>query len=196
MYAYIQGKITSKNPAVVILETGGIGYEINISLQTYTRIQSLDNTRLWIHQHVKEDDLSLYGFFTEDEKAMFRYLISVSGVGPNTARVILSSMDTASTRTAISTGDVQAFKSVKGIGPKTAQRIIIDLRDKVGKSTSDDMLILEGGHNTFADEALSALVALGFARPRIQQIIQKIRRDNPSIDSAEALIKQALKLLS
>ena len=196
MYAYIQGKITQKNPAVVIIETGGVGFEINISLQTYSDVRDKESARLWIHQHVKEDNLSLYGFFTQEEKNMFRHLISVSGVGPNTARVVLSSMNTQETERAVITGDVQAFKSVKGVGPKTAQRIIIDLKDKVGKASKEDALNFNTGHTTFIDEALSALVALGFSRPRIQQIIQKIRRDNPSIDSAELLIKEALKQLS
>ncbi len=195
MYAYIQGKLTSKSPTSVVLETGGIGFDINISLQTYSKIEQLSEARLYIHHIQREDVQALFGFFEEEEKQFFGLLLSVSGVGPNTARIILSSLTTREVQNGILSNDVQMFKRVKGVGPKTAQRIIIDLKDKVAKNSGDEIISLGGQDNTVYDEALSALIALGFARPKASGALLKLSKSG-NIDTAEELIKSALKLLA
>jgi len=196
MYAYIKGEITVKTPTHVVLETGGIGYHIQISLNTYSSIERMASTRLWIYQHVKEDSLALYGFHTEEEKSLFILLISVSGIGPNTARIVLSSMKVNEVESIIINEDVASFKRIKGIGPKTAQRIIIDLKDKLLKkgvsythsNVSEDI--------SFKNEAISALLALGFARPQVQKLINDITLSQSQIATTEELIKMVLKKLS
>ena len=193
VYAYIKGKLTSKSPTTVFLETGGIGYFISITLNTFSRIEKLDEVQLYTYLHVKEDDLSLYGFFSLEEKNLFVMLLSVSGIGPNTARIVLSSMTPLEVRTAIVTENDEAFKKVKGVGPKTAKRLILDLKDKVAKGSE-----LIGAHiqpiSNTRDEAMQALLGLGFHKHRIQTALNKIPI---SVDQpVEALIKYALRILS
>ena len=195
MYAYIKGELTVKSPTYVVLETGGIGYRIHITLHTFSKVEHLSTTRLWIYQHVKEDSLALYGFFTEEERDMFALLISVSGIGPNTGRLILSSMTTEEVSSALMHEDVAAFKRIKGVGPKTAQRIIIDLKDKVTK-LAGTALISKAAGNTALDEALSALVALGFKRSQVKQALDQVHKSNPEATKTEDFIRLALKKLS
>jgi Holliday junction DNA helicase RuvA len=195
MIAYISGDITYKNPTYVYLEAGGIGYHINISLNTYSKIENLSKVKIFTHLNIKEDSHTLYGFFEEDEKELFILLISVSGIGPNTARIILSSMEPDQVRYAILQEDVATFNKVKGIGPKTAKRIILDLKDKVMKSGKEIVLTDIGVNNTIQNEALQALVALGFHKSNSDKILSKILKDRPETSSVEELIKLALSQL-
>ena len=196
MYAYIKGKLVEKNPAYVIIEAGGIGYHVNISLNTYSAVNKLDEAKLYIQHYQREDLQALYGFFDSNERRLFNLLLSVSGVGPNTTRIILSSLTPAALEQAVMNNDIVTFKQVKGVGPKTAQRIIIDLKDKIGKvsSSSGTMPILQG--NTAADEALSALVALGFSRPKAAAAVNQIVSSEGADSSVEDIIKKALKMLA
>lgn len=196
MITYIQGEITFKNPTFVVIEAGGIGYHINISLHTYAQIEKLERTRLLTHYHIKEDAHTLYGFAEEAERSLFRLLISVSGVGPTTAQVALSSLSPDELRVAIIGEDVTTFNRIKGVGPKTAKRIILDLKDKVMKDSGDSPLLIAPQDNTLREEALSALLALGFARPQVQRALNRAMREQPGISSSEQLIKTALRLLS
>ena len=195
MYEYLQGDIRYKNPAYVVIEVGGIGYRVNISLNTYASIEKLERTRLLTHLHVKEDLMELYGFHTEEERKMFELLIRVSGIGTNTARLILSSLKAEEVQAAILNENVSLFKSVKGIGPKTAKRIILDLKDKIDSKDTSDMLMSGATGNTLRQEAFSALIALGFQQSRVNKALNKIQQSgNPQ--SSEAYIKEALKILS
>lgn len=197
MYAYIKGKITDKNPAFVVLETNdGIGWHINISLNTYSALETKDEAKLFIHHIQREDIQSLFGFATMEEKVIFGHLLSVSGVGPNTARMVLSSMEATDIKRAIGQNDVGAFKRVKGVGPKTAQRILIDLRDKIEWEEHQELLSSSAEDNTAFQEALSALLALGFPRTKASSALSAIKKKNPEIKSAENLIKAALRALS
>lgn len=196
MYAYISGKITEKQPTYVVVETGGIGYLIHISLNTYNSIQEKESAKLLTHLHVKEDAQTLFGFFEDRERKLFVLLISVSGVGPNTARILLSSLLPNELESAILEESVDTFKKVKGIGPKTAKRIILDLKDKILKDSPQTGL--SGGikDNTLKAEALSALIALGFNKIRVQKLLHIIISNNPEITTVETLIKEALRQLS
>ena len=196
MISYVKGAITFKSPTYVVVETGGIGYHINISLNTYAQIEKLETVKLLTHLHVKEDSHTLFGFAEESERSLFVLLLSVSGIGPNTARILLSSMTAQEARTAIISEDVPAFKKVKGVGPKTAKRIILDLKDKILKDSGESPVPLSIHDNTIRDEALSALVALGFAKIQVQKALNKILSDQKSIASVEELIKLSLKQLS
>ncbi len=193
MITYIKGKLVEKNPTYIIVESGGIGYFIHISLHTFSQISDEESIKLHTHFHVREDTQSLYGFFTKMEREVFRLLITVSGVGTTTARIMLSSMSPKEIQQAIASDNAALLLSVKGIGTKTAQRIIIDLRDKILK-TYDVEEISSGIDNTAKDEALSALDILGFSRKQTQRVVDTILRDNPAMD-IENLIKQALKNL-
>ncbi len=194
MYEYIQGKLVEKNPAFAIIDCSGIGYYVNISLNTFTRIGKKENVKLFIHFIVREDAQTLFGFFDNYEREVFRKLISVSGVGASTARMILSSMTSDEVYEAIDSGNVAALKAVKGIGAKGAQRIIVDLKDKLDKLVTDgDNLQFQ--HNTFKDEALSALIALGFSKQMAEKGLKKVFTSNPEIDKVEELIKASLKVL-
>lgn len=195
MISYIKGAITHKNPTFIIVETGGIGYHVNVSLNTYTQIEKEESIKILIHQHIKEDSNTLYGFANEAERSLFVLLISVSGIGPNTARVILSGMTPEEARSAIVGENVTAFNRVKGIGPKTAKRIILDLKDKVMKDSGDMATNFTPQDNTLRQEALSALVALGFAKVPVQKTLNKVLKDG-QFNSVEELIKVALKQLS
>ena len=196
MITYIKGNITFKNPTFIVVEAGGIGYHINISLHTYAQIEKADHVRILTHQHIKEDAHTLYGFAEESERNFFRLLISVSGVGPATAQIALSSLTPDELRSAIISEDVSTFKRVKGIGPKTAKRIILDLKDKVLKDSGETPILSTPQDNTLRAEALSALLALGFARPQVQRSLNRILREQGQVDSAEQLIKLALRDLS
>ena len=195
MISYIKGAITHKNPTFIIVETGGIGYHVNVSLHTYAQIEKEERVKILIHQHIKEDSNTLYGFSEEAERSLFKLLISVSGIGPNTARVILSGMTPAEVRASILAENVAAFNRVKGIGPKTAKRIILDLKDKVMKDSGDNMVSLGTQDNTLRAEALSALVALGFAKVSVQKTLNRVLQAE-KFTSVEQLIKVALKQLS
>ncbi len=190
MITQITGKLIEKTPTFVVIECNGIGYMVHVSLQTYSLIDS-ELCKLFTHLSVKEDSHTLYGFFDQNERNLFRNLISVSGVGPSTAQIILSTYNTDEIISYITSADVAAIQHVKGIGAKTAQRIIIDLKDKVSKGmpTSD---ILFQKDNTIKQESLSALLALGFAKKGAEQKIDIVLKENPEITSVEDLVKMAL----
>lgn len=194
MIAYLSGKFSYKNPAVVFVDVHGVGYEVNISLNTYAHIQNLDEGKLYTHLQVKEDAHTLYGFFDAMEKEMFVLLISVSGVGAATARMMLSSMKPHEISTAIVMKQTSALEGVKGIGRKTAERLVLELKDKVSKMSSGSTASVAIG-NSFDQDALNALVALGISRPVAEQAIKKIIMNEPSINSLEVLIKKALKAI-
>ena len=191
MITHIQGKLVEKTPTYVVVDCSGIGYKLNISLQTFSVIEDKEDCKFFTHLSIKEDSHTLYGFADKDERYLFRQLISVSGVGPSTAQVILSTYDAKEIIQYISHADVIAIQNVKGIGAKTAQRIIIDLKDKVSKgvSTSD---ILFNSDNTLKEESLSALVALGFSKKSAEQKIEKTLKNNAEINNVEELVKAAL----
>ena len=193
MYEFIRGKITGLNPASVIVEAGGIGFFVNISLNTYSKLTNKQEVHLLLHQIVREDAQLLYGFAESRERDLFRLLISVNGVGAGTAVMMLSSLTPEEISGAVTQGNTDLLKGVKGIGIKTAQRIIIDLKDKLVK-TADNNQFLNSSDNTLQNEALSALVMLGFAKKDAEKIIPKIIRDNPDA-TVEHVIKTALKRL-
>ncbi len=193
MIDYITGKVTQLNPAFVVVECNGIGYNINISLNTYAALDKADTVKILIHESIREDAHLLYGFITEDERDLFRQLISVSGVGAGTARMMLSSVRPGDLREAISGGDVGILKAVKGIGLKTAQRIIIDLKDKTGKHTGSGEIIAFSD-NTAREKSLSALVMLGFARNSAIKVVDNLLKENRTLP-VEEIVRRALKLL-
>ena len=193
MYDFIEGAIVERTPASVVLLTHGIGYFIHISLHTYTGMPESGDCRLYIHQIVREDAHLLYGFYEKREREIFRLLITVSGIGANTARLILSSMSHEDAEQAILEGNVYALQSIKGIGAKTAQRVIVDLKDKIRKSSQTSELFLPE-RNTIREEALIALVALGFQKKTVEKVIGNILTKNQEL-TVEELIKQALKML-
>ncbi|MDC3130180.1 Holliday junction branch migration protein RuvA [Bacteroidota bacterium] len=190
MINHIDGKLVDKTPTHVVIDCNGVGYSINISLQTFSKIND-ERCKLFTHLSVKEDSHTLYGFITENERKLFRHLISVSGVGPSTAQVILSTYKSDEIINYISASDVAAIKNVKGIGLKTAQRIIIDLKDKVTKSAISDEISLDL-NNTIQNEALSALVALGFSKKIAQQKIDKALTNKQSNFDVETLVRESL----
>lgn len=193
MYEYISGKIVERSPAHMIIENNGLGYFINISLTTFSALKDKNEATLLIHENIREDAYNLYGFFDNRERVLFRHLISVSGIGANTARMMLSSMPPDEVTTAIVTANTQQLTTIKGIGTKTAQRVIVDLKDKLGKEGGDEKLF-SLTDNTVRDEALSALVMLGFAKAPSQKVINKIIVNEPN-SRVEEIIKQALKML-
>lgn len=193
MIDYINGTVTELNPAYVVLECNGIGYSINITLNTYSALDKAATCKILIHEAIREDAYLLFGFLTEDERYLFRQLISVSGVGAGTARMMLSSIRPPELREAIISGDVGILKAVKGIGLKTAQRIIVDLKDKIGKHAGTGEIIAFSD-NTAREESLSALVMLGFARNSAAKVIDNILREDKSL-RVEEIIRRALKLL-
>jgi Holliday junction DNA helicase RuvA len=191
MITHIHGKLIEKTPTYVVVDVNGVGYKIKISLQTFSEIDG-ELCKLYTHLSIKEDSHTLFGFFEESERHLFRNLISVSGVGPSTAQVILSTYSPKEIIHHITNADVKAVQSVKGIGAKTAQRIIIDLKDKVAKGMPTSDLLFETLGNTIKDEALSALVALGFAKKGAENKIDKVLRSNPEIVTVEDLVRTAL----
>jgi len=199
MYEYIAGLLVEISPSEAVVEACGVGYKLQISLGTFSVLQSLQGqeVKVFTFHQVREDDETLYGFASKDERAVFTALLSVNGVGPGSARMILSAMSTEEVKTAILGDDVNRFKSVKGIGLKTAQRIILELKDKIGKVGGDGSLldgILSSSVPGVREEAQSALVLLGFAKPAVEKVITSILKENPSA-SLEELIKKALKSL-
>lgn len=197
MFDYIKGTITELSPAEAILECGGIGFDLQISLQTFQALQGKDKATVYLYHYLREDDEQFYGFATKDERELFKLLISVSGIGVGTARMMLSSLTDEEIRQAILAEDVVRIKSVKGIGLKSAQRVIIDLKDKIVKGGgTDNTLPMMGGNDTNAmvQEATTALVMLGFTKPNINKVLPQILKKNPDI-TIEALIKEALKKL-
>lgn len=195
MYEFIEGTIEQVNPAFVVVNNNGMGYNVLISINTYEQIKHLKQLRLLLHLSIKEDAHTLFGFFDDTERELFRLLITVNGVGSNTARMILSGQSVSSILSAISNGNLALLKAVKGVGPKTAQRIIIELQDKVGRLMASDKYELTGKPiNRVFDEALQALTALGFARNTAEKAIVKIQDVNPNL-SIEDIIKQALRML-
>ncbi len=193
MIEYIKGKITELNPAYLVIESAGIGYFVSISLNTYSQLESGADIVLPVHEVIREDSRQLYGFAGRSERELFRLLISVNGVGPNTARMMLSSLKPAEIEKAISDSNVHLLKSIKGIGLKTAERIIVDLRDKTGK-VAQASEILTHRDNTMREEALSALMMLGFVRSATVKVIDKLLAENRNL-TVEELIKQALRNL-
>ncbi len=194
MYAYIDGKLVFKCPTYVVIDAGGVGYHINISLNTYGALKDEERCKLFTWLHVKEDGHTLYGFFEEGERRLFLHLISVSGIGPNTGRMILSSITPAEIQTAIVKGDVPLIQRIKGIGPKSAQRMILELQDKL-KKEGPDSLISMPHHVTAKDEALSALVMLGFNKSVAEKALDAAIRSEGENLTVERLIKIALKSL-
>jgi Holliday junction DNA helicase RuvA len=194
MYAYIDGKLVFKCPTYVVIDAGGVGYQINISLNTYGSLQETERCKLYTWLHVKEDGHTLYGFYDEGERRLFLHLISVSGIGPNTGRMILSSITPAEIQTAIVKGDVPLIQRIKGIGPKSAQRMILELQDKL-KKEGPDSLISMPSHSTAKEEALSALVMLGFSKSVAEKALDSIFKSGAEDLSVEVLIKTALKSL-
>jgi holliday junction DNA helicase RuvA len=194
MIAYLEGKFSYKNPAVVYVDVNGVGYEVNISLNTYSHIQSLKAGKLYTYMQVKEDAHSLFGFFDTYEKEMFVLLISVSGIGATTARMMLSSMKPDELSRAIVRGDVRLLESVKGIGKKTAERVVLELKDKLAKLPLDGS-VTTATHGLMEQDALNALVALGISKPVADQAIRKIMAAEPELEQLEELIKRALKAI-
>ena len=193
MIDYIKGNITQLTPTFVTVETAGVGYFINISLSTFSRLENKSEIRILIHEIIREDTHQLYGFAEAEERDIFRHLISVTGVGANTARMMLSSLNTVEIEQAIISSDVNILKSIKGIGLKTAQRIIVDLKEKLGKHAVSGE-IFAFSDNTNREEALSALVMLGFAKSAVSKVLDKIVREQKNM-TVEEMIKKALKNL-
>lgn len=194
MYEYIVGTLEEITPTHAIIDNGGVGYFLSISLQTYTAIDGKKDAKLFLHQVVREDAHLLYGFASIQERELFRLLISVSGVGANTARLILSSLSVAEVQAAISTENINLIKQVKGIGLKTAQRIIVDLKDKMAGVDISSTQIFSSANNTTKQEALSALVMLGFAKVAADKALDQIIKTEGNL-TVEGLIKSALKRL-
>ena len=193
MITHIQGKLVEKNPTDVVIDCNGVGYLINISLHTFSQIPNEEHLKLYTHLQVKEDSHSLYGFASKGERDVFRLLISVSGIGTNTARTMLSSLTPKQIKEGIATEDVALIQSVKGIGLKTAQRVIIDLKDKIIRIYDIDEVSVNKS-NTNKDEALSALEVLGFAKKQAEKVVEKIVASEPDAN-VETIIKLALKNL-
>lgn len=195
MFEYIKGTVIELNPAETIIENGGFGYRIMISLQTYEALQGKTEAKIYLYHYIREDEEQFYGFATRDERELFRLLISVSGVGVASARMMLSSLTDDEIRNAILSEDINRIKSVKGIGLKTAQRLILELKDKVVKGEGYEGIIPIGNtSNAVMEEATVALVTLGFNKSSINKVLSDILKKSPA-SSVEELIKQALKKL-
>ncbi len=194
MYEFIKGRLTEKTPTYAVIETDGIGYLLNISLHTYSQLKEDENCKLLIHMVVREDAMLFFGFTTAEERDLFRHLISVSGVGPNTARMILSSIQPPEIIQAIVQGNAPLLQSIKGIGSKTAQRLIVELKDKLSKGWISGEKMPDG-YNTKKDEALSGLIILGFSKIVAEKALTKIIEKEGSDLPVEQLIRHALKIL-
>ena len=191
MITQLKGRMVEKSPTEVVIECNGVGYLVNISLNTFSKLSDSENISLFTHLQVKEDSHTLFGFFEKTERDLFRQLISVSGIGASTARTMLSSLSPNEIQSAIISGNVSTIQSVKGIGLKTAQRVIIDLKDKVSLISENDQFI-GNINNTNQDEALSALEVLGYSRKQTSRVIEMLLNDSPEL-TVEELIKGALK---
>ena len=196
MYDYIKGTLEESTPTEAVIDNNGIGYSLQISLQTYTAIQGCKDVRLYIYHHLREDTELFFGFYSKEERSLFLLLIGVNGIGPNTARMMLSSLSCQELTNAILTGDVNKIKGVKGIGLKTAQRVIIDLKERVGKGDAKSALSLAefGAASQIKEEALAALVMLGFSKAASEKAIDSILKEKPG-STIEELIKHSLKRL-
>lgn len=194
MFAYIDGKLTFKCPAYIVVEAGGVGYHINISLNTYSSLADAERCKVYTWLHVKEDAHTLYGFADEGERRLFLHLISVSGIGPNTGRMMLSSITPNEIQAAIISGDLPLIQRIKGIGAKSAQRLVLELQDKLKKEGTGS-LIAAPLNNTVKEEALSALMMLGFAKPASEKAIDNAVKVGGQDLSVEQMIKLALKNL-
>lgn len=193
MITHLRGKLIEKYPTHLVVECAGVGYFVNISLHTFSKIGDLENVQVYTHLQVKEDSHSLFGFSEKSEREIFRLLLSVSGIGASTARTMLSSLTPTQIRDAIAIGDAPTIQGIKGIGAKTAQRVILDLKDKILKIYGIDELSLPS-NNTNKDEALSALEVLGFVRKQAEKVVDKVLGQDPGL-SVEDIIKFALKNL-
>lgn len=197
MFAYLSGKITRRSPTAIHLDVNGVGYEINISLNTFSEIENKDDVKLYTHLYMREDihTILLYGFYTLVEKDLFLLLTSVSGIGMNTARIILSSLHPIEVKAAIASGDANTFKKVKGIGGKTADRLILDLKDKITRLATDDELkeMAKAPVSTSNNEAVAALVSLGFQKAKAEKAVASVVVEG---DKLEDVVKAALKLLT
>ncbi len=195
MYAYLRGDFSFKTASQVYVDINGVGYEVNITLNTYTAIETLSAGKLFTYLQIKEDAHTLYGFFEKEEKDMFVLLISVSGVGAATARMMLSSLRPEEVEIAITTGNLKLIESVKGIGKKTAERLVLELKDKVGSKTSSSSLSWSKVVNSLEKDAINALVALGILQKQAELSVKKILAAEPEIIKLEELIKKALKVI-
>lgn len=195
MIDYIKGEITELNPTEVTVECNGIGYRILISLQTFSAIERQKETKIYIHHYLREDEELYYGFSTKDERELFRLLIGVSGIGASTARMMLSSLSSEEIRNAIIAEDINRIKSIKGIGTKSAQRLIIELKDKIVKGAgSDTGTLLQTADSSIVEEATTALVLLGFTKANVTKAVNAVLKENSSA-SIETIIKASLKKL-
>ncbi|MDD2821644.1 MAG: Holliday junction branch migration protein RuvA [Flavobacterium sp.] len=193
MITHLQGKLVEKTPTQVVIDCNGVGYHVNISLHTYSLLPNSDFIKLFTHLQIKEDAHTLFGFVEKSEREIFKLLLSVSGIGASIARTMLSSLDPKQIINAIASGDVVTIQSIKGIGTKTAQRVILDLKDKIVKLYDLDEVSMSQS-NTNRDEALSALEVLGFVRKTSEKVIEKIIKEDPEA-TVESIIKKALKSL-
>jgi holliday junction DNA helicase RuvA len=195
MIAFLKGRLAHRDPTHVVIDVNGVGYHVNITLQTFSAIKEQENILLYTHLSIREDAHVLFGFATETEKKLFQQLISVSGVGPSTAIVMLSYMNEQELKTAIVQENVAALQSIKGIGVKTAQRVIIELKDKLKKESWEETqpLILSGSNNTVKREALSALLTLGLPKAVAEKSIDSVLKKSGNTTTLEDLVKQALK---
>jgi holliday junction DNA helicase RuvA len=198
MFAYLKGEITYCTPAFMTLEVNGVGYHLMIPLSTYTALQGKEKALVYTHFHVREDAHTLFGFATQAERGLFVSLIGVSGVGPSTAQLLLSAMSVDEIRSAVIGEQAHVLQRAKGIGPKAAKQIILDLKDKLSKEAPEGPAILPslGGDNSAREEAISALMALGFSRIPVQKALNQITKEQPAATKVEEIIKLALKYLS
>lgn len=195
MIAYLEGVLSYKSPTLVHLDIGGIAYELHISLHTYSEIEEKEKTRLQTHLIVRENEHRLYGFYSQAEKELFAKLLSVKGIGPNTARVILSYMTPLETRQAILHENIAAFKKVKGVGPKSAQQIILDLKNKIAKEGLAEASPSGDSTSLIREEAIAALAALGFQKTQISKFVDKVLAEENENKQVEDLIKQVLRMM-
>ncbi|MGB0850427.1 MAG: Holliday junction branch migration protein RuvA [Bacteroidia bacterium] len=194
MYDFISGKIDRITPTEVVINCGGVGYLLHISLNTFEKFKELKEAKVYSHLIVREDSHTLYGFATTNERQMYVKLVGVNGVGPSTARMILSSMSVDDVVSAITNSNIAMLKSIKGIGPKAAQRLVVELQDKLGGIGSDEAYNLMGG-NSEIEEATEALLALGFSKPAVGKVLVRITKSSDNKPSTEELIKKSLQLL-
>jgi Holliday junction DNA helicase RuvA len=194
MYDFIAGKVDRITPTEIIIDCNGVGYLLHISLHTFERLKAEKNVKIFTHLVVREDSHTLYGFATISEREMYIKLVGVNGVGPSTARMILSSLTVDEVVSAISNANIGVLKSIKGIGPKAAQRLVVELQDKLGGIGSDTAYLLSGGSQAM-EEALDALIALGFSKASVNKILMRINKESDNNLTTEELIKKSLQLL-
>ncbi len=194
MYEYLDGQLVLKSPTHVIIDVGGVGYHVHISLTTYSQIKEVERCKIFISFQVREDSQTMYGFATESERHLFNHLISVSGIGPNTGRMMLSSITPEEIQNAIVQGQVTVIQRIKGIGPKTAQRVILELQDKLKKEGPNALLMEQAPSQSTHEEASSALIMLGFPKQQVEKVIQQVLLSAEDL-TVEGLIKAALKKL-